>query len=499
MSLHAASPAGRWVTMVGGGFAAGSGAGFAGSASPMLVVPGTLAVIGLSIMAAGFRRQLALPIAVVGGAIVLGLLRGALAVVIAGPGTIEGNLGLGAVVLTGVVRSADPGTGSDAIVDVSHLSDSDADRAVSGGVLVSGPLIPALAPGDRVEIDASGLRPLSRRPGALSEDTLEREGVQGIATAPQVFVVEAGGPSVGRASDWAQAQLIAAVNRELPEPAAALVLGIAFGVHQPLSADVRTPLQDAGLIHIVVVSGLKVVLVIGVLSAVASELQWSRRQTLLLILPTVVAYVVVSGAGPAAVRSAIMAGTALMARSSGRRSDPIPMLAAVAALMLGVSPELAGDPGFELSFLGTAGILLLAGPIAARLPGPRLFIEPFAVTVAAQVATIPVMASTFGVIALGGPIANALVLPFLPIMIATGGAGAILSAVHPGLGWLLLQVTALGAAAIAAVARLIAAIPGAAVQVGNWPASWSFAEAAGLLMAVAVLAVAGRRRIVDRS
>ncbi len=83
------------------------------------------------------------------------------------------------MVLTGVVRSADPGAGSEAIVGVSHLSDTDTDRAVSGGVLVSGPLIPALSPGDEVEIDASGLRGLDRRPGPNAADTLEREGVEG--------------------------------------------------------------------------------------------------------------------------------------------------------------------------------------------------------------------------------------------------------------------------------------------------------------------------------
>ena len=110
------------------------------------------------------------------------------------------------------------------------------------------------------------------------------------------------------------------------------------------------------------------------------------------------------------------------------------MLALVAAVMLALAPALVDDPGFQLSFVGTAGILLLAAPIAQRLPGPRLFAEPFAVTVAAQIATVPVMAGTFGVVALGGPLANALVLPLLPLMIVSGGAGAILSALHAGDG-----------------------------------------------------------------
>ena len=158
----------------------------------------------------------------------------------------------------------------------------------------------------------------------------------------------------------------------------------------------------------------------------------------------VAAYVLISGAGPAAIRSALMAGAAMLAvvgRTTHRsRADARACRGADARSR----PQLVEDPGFQLSFLGTAGILLLAAPIASRSPGPRLIAEPFAVTVAAQLATIPIMAGTFGVISLGGPIANALVLPLLPAMIVVGGAGAILSALHPALGWALLQLAGLG-------------------------------------------------------
>lgn len=496
MTLRAGSRAGRAATWIWGGFALGCGAGFACSTGPFPLLPIGVGVAGGALIVAAIGRGFAMPVAVA-GAIVLGLLRGSMAVAAPGPATIAGNLGTRPVVLTGSVRTADPGAGPSAIVDVAHLADSDVDRAVSGGVLVSGPLIPALSPGDRVEVDASGLRRLDRRPGANSADTLEREGVEGIAISPQVFVLSTAGASLASVIVWVQGRLIAAVDAELPEPAAALLLGIAFGIHQPLTADVRAPLQNAELIHIVVVSGLKVVLVIGLLSALARVLEWSRRRTLLVVVPVVAAYVLVSGAGPAAVRSALMAGAAMLAVTGGRRTDPVPMLALVAALMLAVSPALVEDPGFQLSFLGTAGILVLATPIAVRLPGPRLFVEPFALTVAAQIATVPIMAGTFGVIALGGPIANALVLPLLPVMIVAGGLGAALSAVHPGLGWIPLQFASLGTSAATTVARVVSAIPGAAIQIGTWPAAWSVAEASGLAVAFAVLAwtVRGTRQL----
>ena len=495
MSRLAGSRTGRWASALWGGFALGCGVAFAASLSTGVVIP--LACIGTAclLICAAVAPRAVVPISMVTAAIVVGVLRGASAVTVPGSGSVSGHFGARPVVVLGIVRSADPGSGSTAIIDSTHLSDADTDGNVTGGVLVSGPLIPMLLPGDEVEIDASGLRPLDRRPGANSAQTLERDDVQGMATSPQVFVLAEGGPSPARAIAWAQRELLAAVDHALPEPAAALTLGIAFGIHEPLSAGVRAPLQDAGLIHIVVVSGLKVVLIIGLVGALARALEWSRRRTLLVTLPVVLAYVLISGAGPAAIRSALMAGAAMLAAAGARRTDPIPMLTLAAALMLGLGPNLIEDPGFQLSFLGTAGILLLAAPIAARIPGPRLVVEPFAVTIAAQVATVPVMAGTFGVISTAGPIANALVLPILPVMILTGATGAILSALNPALGWVLLQLAGLGTSAVTAVAGAMVAVPGSAIQVANWPGSWSIAEAVGVVTALTTLAVATHRTV----
>ncbi len=493
MNRLAGSRAGRWASCIWAVFAVSCGVAFAASLSDDVVVPLLCGAAACLVICAAVAPQVLLPVGLVGAAVTAGVLRGASVVVVPGPGSVSGHFGARPLVIVGTVRSADPGNGSTAIIDARHLSDAETDAVVSGGILVSGPLIPALSPGDQVEVDAAGLRPLNRRRGADSADTLEREDVEALATSPQVFVLAAGGPSPARAIAWAQQQLLTAVNGALPEPAAALVLGIAFGIHEPLSADVRAPLQDAGLIHVVVVSGLKVVLIIGLVGAVGRSFEWSRRRTLLVALPVVAAYVLVSGAGPAAVRSALMAGAAMLASTGARRTDPIPMLALAAALMLGLDPQLVEDPGFQLSFLGTAGILLLARPIATRLPGPRVLAEPFAVTVAAQLATMPIMAGTFGVISVAGPVANALVLPLLPAMIVIGGTGAALSALNPALGWALLQVTGLGTSAITLVARALSAIPGAAIQVGNWPTAWTVAEAAGVAAMLGTLAFMTRR------
>src|SRR5947208_14762491 len=120
----------------------------------------------------------------------------------------------------------------------------------------------------------------------------------------------------------------------------------------------------------------------------------------------------VGGATPAAVRASAMGGLAIAASHLGRPSHVWTSLAVTAAAMLGWRPELAWDVGFQLSFAGTAAIIVLAPPIERRLHlVPKLLREPFAVTCAAQVGTVPLMATDFHLLSPVGPIANALVLP----------------------------------------------------------------------------------------
>ncbi len=482
MSRLAGSEAGRWATALCTAFALGAGAACSGIVTLHAALVAALTAASLLCSAALFAplRRAALVALVIAVALV-GTLRGAAASGAAGPSQVSGHLGTGAVVVQGTVRDA--AHSGDVIVDASRVTDSDGETAVTGGVLVRASNLPAVLPGDRVEVDAAALREPGKRPGPASAAALEREGVQALAASAQMTVVARGTWSPARAAAWVQSRLIGAVNQAIPEPDAALLLGIAFGIRQPLAADVRTPLQDAGLIHIVVVSGLKVVIVIGLIAAVSRRREWSRSRTVLATAPVVAGYVLLSGSGPAAVRSAVMAGAGMLAATGGRRTDPLPMLALAAAGMLALQPALVKDVGFQLSFLGTLGIILMASPLAARIPGPRILVEPFVVTIAAQLATVPVMAGTFGVLSVSGPVANALVLPLLPILIVVGGGAAALAAVAAPLAWAPLHLAAVGVDGIVVLARMVTSVPGAAVHIAMWPLSWTIAELAGIAIA----------------
>lgn len=396
-----------------------------------------------------------------------------------GPGSVAGHLGAGQVLLRGTVGDAGvPGREDVLVVDVHQLATRSGTWTVTGGVVVEPLHSVDVLPGDTVDVSAASLNAPSRRPGSLSVAALERVGVTAVATAAQVTPLAGGGLSPARLAEQLRRALSTTVARMVPEPDATILLGVAFGIHGTLGADLRTPLQDAGLIHVIAVSGLKVVMVGALVAAVARSRGWTRRRRTAATLAVIALYIVVSGAGAAALRSGLMVSASLLLSRDGRRPHSFALLGCCAALLLAIEPAVGGDVGFQLSFLGTAGILLLASPIAARIPGPRLLVEPFAVTLAAQLATAPVTAGTFGVLSLVGPIANAIALPLLPLVIVAGGAGALLGTVAPALGWLPLETAALVGRVILAIARGAAAMPFADVQLQLWPAQWTAVELA---------------------
>ena len=412
----------------------------------------------------------------------LGTWRGVSAAAVdTGPGSVTGHLSTGAVVLRGTVGDAGvPGRDDTIVVDVHQLATQSGAWNVSGAVVVEPRTPVAVLPGDTVDVQTASLRAPPQRPGSLSAAALERVGVTAVATAAQVTPIASGGPAPARIATQLRHILSITVTRALPEPEATLLLGIAFGIHGRLTAAVRTPLQDAGLIHIVAVSGLKVVIVAGLVNAAARARGWPRGRRSLATLGVIALYVVLSGAGAAALRSSLMVGAGLLLTRDGRRPHSFAMLGLCAALLLSIEPAVATDVGFQLSFLGTAGILLLASPIAARIPGPRLLVDPFAVTVAAQLTTAPVTAATFGVLSLVGPSANALVLPLLPPVIVVGGAGALASTLMPAVGWLPLEMAAAATRVVLAIAQGAASLPFAAVQVQLWPSTWTVVELAAI-------------------
>src|SRR2546423_14318423 len=92
------------------------------------------------------------------------------------------------------------------------------------------------------------------------------------------------------------------------------------------------------------------------------------RVAVLLLL--IAAYVPLAGAGPSLQRAGAMGAAGLVALAAGRTSSRWYALLLAAAATLAVNPRVAGDPGWQLSFVAVAGILVLVPRLRRGRP-PR--------------------------------------------------------------------------------------------------------------------------------
>ena len=135
---------------------------------------------------------------------------------------------------------------------------------------------------------------------------------------------------------------------------------------------------------------------------------------------------VLTGASPSVVRAALMAGAMLVARLGGSRAHAASALELAALLMLLAAPPVLWDVGFQLSLLATAGLIWFGAPVERRLPGwPAWIREPVALTLAAQLTTLPVILVNFERLSLVAPIANVLVVPFVPVAMLFSALAAL--------------------------------------------------------------------------
>lgn len=200
------------------------------------------------------------------------------------------------------------------------------------------------------------------------------------------------------------------------------------------------------------------------------------------VLTSIAMYTILSGAGPAAIRAGMMGALLVIAPRIGRSYDIYSALAFAALLMSLEDPFILWEAGFLLSFLGTLGIVLftpylqrLLHPLT-RFPGGHTLAETVAMTMAAQIATLPIFATTFQNISLIAPLANMLTVPLLGILITLGTGlclgGLVFLPLATLWGWLIWPLLWY----VEHIVDWCAHVPGAYIPVNNFATSltWGY-------------------------
>ena len=180
----------------------------------------------------------------------------------------------------------------------------------------------------------------------------------------------------------------------------------------------RDEFRASGLAHVLAVSGQNVMLLAALALPLLALTGLGHRSRLAVTVALVALYVPLAGAGPSLQRAGVMGAASLVAVAAARPASRAYVLLLAACVTLALNPRACADPGWQLSFAAVAGILGLV-PLLRRALGPlpHVLAEGVAVTVAATVATAPLMAHHFGSVSPAGLPANVLALPLVaPIM-----------------------------------------------------------------------------------
>ncbi|MGZ4676698.1 MAG: ComEC/Rec2 family competence protein [Acidimicrobiia bacterium] len=244
----------------------------------------------------------------------------------------------------------------------------------------------------------------------------------------------------------------------LPPTPRALLAGFVLGDTRAIPPDLVTAFRDAGLSHLLAVSGANVAFALAIVEPL---LRRARLRTRFLGgIAVLVLFGTMTRWEPSVLRAAVMAALVMLARLLGRPADgPRVLVLAMTALLI-VDPFLLHSVGFLLSCGACAGIVLGAAPIAQRLPGPRALRDALGVTTAAQIGVAPVLLTTFGSLPLVALPANLLAAPFVgPLTVWGLVASAVGGMLGPAVGlWLQLPTLAM-LRAVELIARTAARSP----------------------------------------
>jgi competence protein ComEC len=332
--------------------------------------------------------------------------------------------------------------------------------------------------------------------------TIRASGRLGAATTPDVAAALYGDsdpivvsePSwVWRSAGAVRQGIREAVSRSPPTEAAlvpALVDGEEAAELGPLSDD----FQAAGLTHLLAVSGSNLTLVLS-FTLLVSRLAGVRAHGLTVVaVLAVVFFVLLARPEPSVLRAAAMGvvGIAGLA-AGGRRRGSRSLCVAVLVLVL-LDPWLARSPGFLLSTLATAGILLFGrlwrDALAAWMPA--WLAEAIAVPLAAQVACTPVVAALSGSVSVVAVAANVAAAPAVGPATVLGLVGGLVALASDSASHVVGAVASAPAWWILRVAETAAGARGALV-------TWSVgAVGIAILAALCVAAAASMRSLLAR-
>jgi competence protein ComEC len=272
---------------------------------------------------------------------------------------------------------------------------------------------------------------------------------------------------------------------QMGEIAAALITGDRSGIHP----QIRQAFTDAGLAHILAISGLHLSLVAGLiflffrrglaLFPYLAENYPIKKWSAGIVIFATWSYLAISGFGIPGQRAFVMISIVMLGILLDRSAISMRLVAFAATIILTLRPESLLSASFQLSFAAVIGLIAAYEDGWAPLrqwsvEGGRLrrlvaySAGLIATTLIATLATTPYTLYLFNRITLQAIVGNFLAIPLTSIIIMPAATVSVLSL--PFGGWdVSFKVLSFGLSYLISIAQMVASWPGAAITVATPP------------------------------
>lgn len=254
----------------------------------------------------------------------------------------------------------------------------------------------------------------------------------------------------------------------MPGQDAKFITSIILG-NNVLDEDILYQFRTIGVSHIISVSGMHVAVITGFIIYILGLMKVQRYKALIVTI-IIVFYAILTGGMPPVVRSVIMASMALIGSAVGRNNNSVNSISFAAFAILIVNPLMLYDIGFQLSFISTLAILYIYKPIKERLSALNAKLRDLiAVTLAAQIGTIPLTMYYFHSISVVSILSNIIIVPIADISVILGFLSAILGLMLPTLSLIVNYMNIPVIELILYTTKLINSIPYASINLAVLP------------------------------
>jgi ComEC/Rec2-related protein len=365
-------------------------------------------------------------------------------------------------------------------------------QSANATLCVTGAELPQLRRGDHVFAVVTVER-FEDLPSGIGQ-AFSARGCSAAATAWRTVLVEPGS-GWRHVLDGVRRSMSTRLQAAAPGDGGALLAGLVTGDDGALSDDARGAFVATGTTHITAVSGSNIAIVLVSMVALGGRFGVHRR--FLWQAGTaagVWGYALLVGLEPPALRAAIVATGAVFAASFGRRADLVTLTVLAAALQLLYRPSDYWTLSFRLSFASALSLaLVLRG--TSRTGARALLVGGLAATMAAQVATTPVLIPVFGRVSPLSLPTNVAISPVVAIAFPIALAASLLGFVSESLRDAAAAPGLLSARVVLGIVGAMAGLPGSHLVVGRPGVVGNIVFVAGSVAMVAALSPDCRRAV----